>query len=42
MIQVGRKFVKVFERDGSVIARGAIERIARLDAAGFVGTEIRS
>ncbi|MDK3075956.1 IS66 family transposase, partial [Sedimentitalea sp. JM2-8] len=30
MIHVRRKFVDVFERDGSVIARGAIERIARL------------
>ena len=32
MVHVRRKFVEVFERDGSVIARGAIERIARLHA----------
>jgi hypothetical protein len=32
MVHVRRKFVEVFERDGSVIARGAIGRIARLHA----------
>nr|WP_246107486.1 IS66 family transposase [Puniceibacterium confluentis] len=32
MVHVDRKFADVFERDGSVIARGAIERIARLYA----------
>jgi len=32
MVHVRRKFVEVFERDGSVIAKGAIERIARLYA----------
>jgi len=32
MVHVRRKFVDVFERDGSVIARGVIERIARLYA----------
>ena len=32
MVHVRRKFVDVFERDGSIIARGAIERIARLYA----------
>ena len=32
MVHVRRKFVDVFERDGSVIAKGAIERIARLYA----------
>ena len=34
MVHVRRKFVDVFERDGSVIVRGAIERIARLHAVG--------
>ena len=32
LVHVRRKFVDVFERDGSVIARGAIEQIARLYA----------
>jgi hypothetical protein len=32
MVHVRRKFVEVFERDGSVIARGAIGRVARLHA----------
>jgi hypothetical protein len=32
MVHVRRKFVNVFERDGSLIARGAIERIAQLCA----------
>jgi hypothetical protein len=32
MVHVRRKFVDVFERDGSVIARGAIKRFARFYA----------
>ncbi|MFN4050381.1 MAG: IS66 family transposase, partial [Acinetobacter pittii] len=32
MVHVRRKFVDIFERDGSAIARGAIERIASLYA----------